>query len=278
MRYFIFNCSVLIFLFLANSVMAQNTVLSGLVVSSDEKPISYVNIGIKNKKLGAVTNQNGLFKIKIPDSLKNEMLIFSCVGFESITLKISSLLLEKKIRIYLEKRIIAIPEITFKDRKIKPYQVGIKGRTPLIYAPSKSYNNNDIIEQARIFKINEPVKILNANIFLSYANTDSIKLRLNFYNLLNDFPNERLIHKSIIKTFISKEGWLTFDLNKDDIYINENFAVSFEFLPEMKENLKIPTMVYGAKLGASNSFIRLGSQAKWNKNELGGASIFLTVE
>lgn len=270
--------TLLVILFVAKISRAQTSTLSGLVLSKDEQAISYVNIGIKNKKIGVLTDQNGHFEIKIPDSLQHEMLTFSCVGFETKSLNIYDLKKEKSLRIYLNINTIALPEVTFKNRKLKPHRVGIKGRTPMVYVPSKSYHSNDIVEQARIFQLKDPIKILNANIFLSYASVDTIKIRLNFYSLLNGIPNERLINKSIIKTFTIDKGWLTFDLSKDDIYLNEDFAVSFEFLPEISKSSVIPKLVYGAKIGTPDSFVRLGSQANWQKNELGGASIFLTVE
>ncbi|MEO5910392.1 MAG: carboxypeptidase-like regulatory domain-containing protein [Pelobium sp.] len=256
---------------------AQSIKLSGKVSDVDHHvAVAFANIGIKDQKVGTLSDEHGYFNITIPDSLKNELLTFSCVGFETVTKKISDLKKVKELNIQLAQKAIALPEFVVSNKPVKPYRIGIRGRTPLVSVPATSYNKHDIIEQARSFKIKEFIKVLNANIYYVGGRSDSIRLRLNFYSLHNGFPGERLINNSIIKTFKSDKGWFSFDLSDEKIYVSEDFAVSFEYLPD--SNSEIKPLAFGAKLGAADSFVRLNSQGKWQKNELGGATIYLTVK
>ncbi len=62
----------------------QNLVLKGTITdvkSGDLLPYAYVQI--KGKALGTVTNSEGFFKLTVPKSLQNEILVFSYVGYIS---------------------------------------------------------------------------------------------------------------------------------------------------------------------------------------------------
>ena len=86
-------------------------------------------------------------------------------------------------------------------------------------------------------------------------------------------PGKRLVEKSVVKKAIIKKGWFSIDLKDEAIYLNEDFVVSFEYLPSEQKSI-----VFGAKLGAADSFLRNSSQGIWKKNELGGCTIYVTAE
>jgi hypothetical protein len=45
------------------------------------KIIEYVSIGFENKGIGTVSNRDGIFSLIVPDSLKNELVTFSHIGY-----------------------------------------------------------------------------------------------------------------------------------------------------------------------------------------------------
>ena len=79
------------FLFTAIGV-AQNSRIAGRVIdSATSQPLPYAHIMFENYRLGTSTDEQGLFAFNVADSLKNEMLIFTHVGYEQELLKISDL-------------------------------------------------------------------------------------------------------------------------------------------------------------------------------------------
>jgi len=57
--------------------------LSGRIISvSDTSGIPYASISLKNTCLGVVSNEAGRFVFNIPDSLKNDTLSISCLGYK----------------------------------------------------------------------------------------------------------------------------------------------------------------------------------------------------
>ena len=87
----------------------------------------------------------------------------------------------------------------------------------MISIPSKSYQKNDVLEQARIIHLKKPAKIINANIFVLSESKKEVSVRINFYAVENDKPGKRLIEKSIIRKAIIGKGWFSVDLKDDDM-------------------------------------------------------------
>ncbi|MFC3563542.1 carboxypeptidase-like regulatory domain-containing protein [Pedobacter jamesrossensis] len=269
----IFLSLLAISLLVLNISAFGQSVISGYVKNSNGQILPYTNIGIKRGKIGTVSKEDGKFSISIPDSLSNDSLTFSSIGFRDKSYLIKSIANKKSIEAVLEEKINQLAEVTISNVKLKQYKLGITGRTPMVSIPTKSYQQNDILEQARLIRLKKPAKIMNANIFVLSESMKEVRIRLNFYAFENGLPGKRLIEKSIIKKAIIKNGWFTIDLKDEAIYLDEDFVVSFEYLPSEQKSI-----VFAAKLGAANSFLRSSSQGVWIKNELGGCSIYVTAE
>ncbi len=262
--------ALFIFCSISFNLFAQKNII-GTVSSAKGDKIPFVNIGIKGSKTGTVSDIEGNFTIQIADSLSNEILTFSSVGFTAKNFPIKEIN-PKDFKVILEEKINTLHEIKISNRKRKTYKLGITGRTPMVSIPSSSYQKHDIIEQARLIHVKEPIQILNANIFVLSDIKDSIKVRINFYAFENGLPGARLVEKSIIRKMKDGKGWQTFDLANESIYLNQDFVVSFEYLPSNRKMIS-----FGAKMGAADSYLRNNSLGLWRKNAIGGCSIYVTV-
>lgn len=258
---------------LINSSSFGQFIISGKLKNKQNEAIPYANIGIKRGKVGTVSMDDGRFNISIPDSLSNDSLTFSSIGFKDKSYLISSIKNKTNLDIVLDGKIISLTEVRITNKKLKEYKLGITGRTPMTSIPTKSYQKNDIMEQARLIHLKKPARILNANIYVISESLKDVSIRLNFYSLENSLPGKRLIEKSIIRNATINKGWFSIDLKDEAIYLDKDFVVAFEYLPSA-QNL----IVFGAKLGASDSFLRNSSQGIWKKNVLGGCSIYITAE
>lgn len=260
-------------LVLSTSVAFSQSLVIGQIKNQKGEALAYANIGIKRGKLGTISATDGRFSISILDSLLNDSLTFSSIGFKDKSFMISSIANKKDVQIILEEKIISLPEIKISNVKLKQYKLGITGRTPMIFIPSSSYQKNDVIEQARLIKLKKPAKIINANIFVLSESMKEVSIRLNFYAVENGMPGKRLVEKSIIRKATLKKGWFSIDLKEENIYLNEEFVVSFEYLPSTQSSI-----AFGAKIGAADSFLRGSSQGLWRKNAVGGCTIYVTAE
>ncbi|MFD0941330.1 carboxypeptidase-like regulatory domain-containing protein [Pedobacter boryungensis] len=252
-------------------VFAQKTI-SGQVSDNKGNSIPYVNIGIKASKTGALSDIKGNYTIQIADSLINDTLTFSSVGFEIKKIAIKNMS-NKDFNVVLDERIIVLNEVKIRNKKRKTYKIGITGRTPMMFVPSTGHQRNDIFEQARLINVKEPVQVLNANIFVQSEIKEEVKVRINFYAVENGLPGKLLIEKNTIMKMENGKGWKTFDLTAEHIYLDQDFVIAFEMLPSTRK-----MTAFGAKIGAANSFIRSNSLGVWRKNAAAGCSIYVTVE
>lgn len=273
MKYSFLTLLIINFLVFSALSASSQSVISGYLKNKKGEALSYANIGIKGGKLGAISTTDGKFSISIPDSLLNDSLTYTSIGFEEKSYLIKTLIGKKDIEIILEDKIIPLAEVKISNIKLKQHKLGITGRTPMVFIPAKSYQKNDMIEQARIIHLKKPAKLLNANIFILSESKKEVGIRINFYAVENGKPGKRLIEKNIIKNALIKKGWFSIDLEEENIYLKEDFVVSFEYLPNTQSSI-----IFAAKIGAADSFLRNSSLGVWRKNAVGGCSIYVTAE
>jgi hypothetical protein len=90
---------------------ARHFLVSGYVKDiHNRNPIPFATLGITEENIGTVTNNDGFFTLKIPESLVGTSLIVSHLGYLSKSIPVQ-LLDRQQIDIYLDRRVISIPEV-----------------------------------------------------------------------------------------------------------------------------------------------------------------------
>ncbi|WP_416277228.1 STN and carboxypeptidase regulatory-like domain-containing protein [Parabacteroides bouchesdurhonensis] len=75
-----------------------------------QEPISYGTVGVKEAGVGTITNQNGEFRLRLPDSLLHSTIYFSHLGYKPQEIN-SQLLIGRHNFLTLEPQVIPIQEI-----------------------------------------------------------------------------------------------------------------------------------------------------------------------
>ncbi len=101
-------------LLLANHLSAQNNVeIKGVVLDRlDSTGINAANVYFRKNNIGTFTNELGQFSILIPDSLTNDTLVVSCIGYNSFRAKVLDLSARSIQKILLEPQFIQLDEVT----------------------------------------------------------------------------------------------------------------------------------------------------------------------
>lgn len=238
---------------------------SGRVIDSNTKrSLAYVNIGIRDKNVGTVTDEEGMFSLNIPEEYKDDALTFSLVGYENYDVSIKNLKTETKQTIALKKKNIELNEVEIVSHKSEVRRFGIKRRGLLIHFADGMFNKHDSFEIGQLIKLGAyPVKINTMNLYLLESRLDSATFRINFYGYRDDKPAERVIEKSIVQRKVITKGWLRFDLSKENIQLSGNVVATLEFLPDHTKQAE--PISYEVKLGGSSkSFYRRSSLGSWN--------------
>jgi len=114
------------------TILQAQIKLKGSVKDSNNLPISYCSIGIKNSEVGAITDENGNFSIEIPGNLSKSHLIFDASGYDEISKSIEEI--QQNSIIILNEKSISLTEVTLKTEKMKEKIIGQKTRPMLTFS------------------------------------------------------------------------------------------------------------------------------------------------
>jgi len=221
---------LLVILLVFNYSYSQNLTISGIVKTNNNKKLEYVNIGIKEKNIGTISNENGKFLITFDKSFIKDSLTFSYLGYKNLTIKVEDIKSENQNEFVLLEQPTELKEVVISTRKRKKKKLGTKSYVSMVagYLWSReNFENRDIIEHAKYLNLKKPSKIQNLNINLFNVFSDSITFRVNFYTVKDKLPNKK-IH-NIILTENIKKGWNSFDLNNYNLKFEQPVYITFEW-------------------------------------------------
>ena len=160
--------------------MIKYVVIRGHIYDNENKTaIPYATVGIVEENIGTVTNSDGFFLLKIPDSLIGTSLVVSHLGFMSQQIPVQ-LLDEQQVDFYLDRRVISIQEVII--RYIDPNLIISKAidQRNLNYAVDPVYLTTFYREGVRknnkYTSYSEAVFKVYKTPFDAGSNTDQVKL------------------------------------------------------------------------------------------------------
>ncbi len=263
MRKFLYS---LIFVITGLSIKAQTTV-EGSVKNKNNDGIPYCSIGIKNTKVGTITNEKGLYKLIIPDSLKDKEIIFSSVGYADKTIAIREL--QRNGQVVLSEQAITLDALVVSAKKLNEKIVGQKSRPFLTF--SRMFDQQvPTIEQGNIFEIYQKTRLDAYSFYIMPSSKyGEITLKLNIYKVKNGLPEQSLLPEQIIyKT--SSTGWQNIDLTKYKLMFKGQGQIAITLQLVDYKTLPANAFVFGisAKKSLSkNLLFRYQSQGNWEASE-----------
>lgn len=182
--------TTILFLFFAANVAAQT---KGVVKDSlTGNPIAYVSIWVENENIGTTSEENGEYQIGTND--KNKNLIFSALGYQKKTVKVS----ESQI-VLLSPSTFELDEVAINNKKEKK-QLEI-GKTKNTIA--EAFDNGPRMD-AKFFPYYPEYKKtrwIQKAIILTDSRIDDATIKLHLYDVdENGFPGNELLSKDYIVT------------------------------------------------------------------------------
>ncbi|CAM3728016.1 carboxypeptidase-like regulatory domain-containing protein [Flavobacterium chungbukense] len=270
--------STLLFLFLFFGIYAQENNISGEIQDSQNNAaLEYVNIGISNKNVGTVSNEEGNFILKINEKVNpNDTILFSHIGFETKKVLVSQLKSNNNV-VKMTPSENNLKEVVVSFKKPKPKQFGrsAKGLGLMHFnffsVLDKTADDYLSRERGMEFRIKKDCQLNDFNFNITSNEFKSVKFRLNFYKVENGLPSTILIEKEIIfEVKDNKLGLFTVDLKPYDIYLDKemgDIAVTIQWLESVKSTEKSKFFAISTAMSATeNSFYRERNMAGWSKS------------
>ncbi len=279
----------ILFLILNSIGFSQEIVLQGKITDINNKILPYVNIGVPNKNTGTVSNENGVYLLKIPAKIGDrDTVVFSYIGYKTIKKPISELkiLKDKSIQMEIEENQLA--EIVLETKKFKYKKLGRTnkglGFMHFNYYTAREKEVDDRLskEIGMNFKLKKNCRLEKFNFAISTNEFKKLKLRVNIYNLINGEPKDLLITENIIiKLDDEKTGWQSIDLKPYDIYLKEEvdeFLVTLQWVEsEKSESDSKFFAIPASKSPFHKTYSRQKAMDNW-KIQTGSLSMYLDAK
>jgi len=256
---------ILIFLSLSTISFSQELLLKGKIFDSKTaSPIVYCNIGVLNKDLGTLSNANGEFLLNFEKISEKDTILFSHLGYETIKIGFDKLKerLRKNDTLFLDSNTIILDEV-----KIKNYDFSKKMTFGYDFKhPRVSYEFIDFKSGSEICRYFENKNTLLIEKLIFQVNDNelkNLKLRVNFYDVKNGKPNNKLNDTDIFINTKHHKGRLKFDLTNYKLIIDTNFFVSLEAVDVQGNGV----FLFGGEWYGGKVFYKRSSHDEWRINE-----------
>jgi hypothetical protein len=238
---------------------ASGQSFSGIVVDKETSvPLPYASLGVKGKNIGGIADRTGHFYINVSQANKDDSIIVSNIGYESIVFLVKDLITEKTNEIRLTPKAKVLQEVI------------VVSKRNLLVMGNQKYGSEftgwgDFVSsrgRCRGLKIEPkefPVKITAFDVRLKYNDFDSVKLRLHIYN---HNPNTDVVHEllreNVFFTAVKDQHWVEVDLEEYNILMTEPLWVTIEWVdtwtsPKSEKGSYLLTFSMGGPEGYSCS-------------------------
>lgn len=221
------------------SVYAQS-IVKGLLKSEIGEPIAYANIGIEGSKYGTSSFEDGTFELKLPKEIESTLITFSAIGFSTKELAISDLLSENNLVVTLGEKERVLDEVIVKPENLQQTSFGtwrsLGGKSLSFSRPAKG------AEMAALIKAShQPYRLDKITIRIGSDNLKYYQMRCRFYYVdpITGQPSDDLILGNFIEQTNTNKGKLVFDFSGQNIWLESDIFMSFEWITDKKQSEKI---------------------------------------
>ncbi|MEN9697214.1 MAG: hypothetical protein RLZ56_635 [Bacteroidota bacterium] len=273
---------------ISNIVDAQDKIAKGRIIDAETKQvIPYVNIGIFQKNIGTVSNENGQYQLRFSGNYAaSDSIIFSHVGYRTVKYPIAQLL-NPMSDIQLSPVSNTLQEVVVKSRKLTEKILGRNGKgLGLMHYNFYTFYEKEVDDrlgkEAGILLKNKRDCFLNElQMQISSNEFASLKFRLNFYKIVDGIPTELILPKEIV--FEIRDGFVglyKFDLKPFTIYLTKDLgdvAATIQWVESKKTNPNSKYFSLYSSLSTNSSFVsRPKSMASWEKSKQDVSISFLS--
>lgn len=243
------------------NVKAQ-TKITGKLVDIKGNPVVFANIGIINKAVGTVSNEQGVFTLNFPDDLFSDTMAVSCLGFKNQKQLVKSFMenLSKNAgNILMEDEVMQLQEVQVKGDKL--HKIGSFNRNWRIRGFMESRDLGAELATFIYQKKEKRAHLVSFQFNLIKNDFDSLRFRINIYSIKNGMPDSNLMKGNEIFLLVKQNGVFKYHF-KNDMYVTGSFIVSIELLDIFGQANSKKLFEFSAEYG-DHYYQRLTSHDRW---------------
>lgn len=271
-------CSLSFILFISITYAQDSKIKGSIIDSKTKKIIEFVNIGISKKGVGTVSGRDGLFTLKLRNTIqKNDSVVFSHIGYKTQKIQVSELE-NTENTIALEPVNNILDEVTIiKSKTPKPKKIGRSSKgLGLMHMNFYTYDEADVDDRlskevGMQFNMKSNCQIDSLTFNITSNDFKKLKFRVNFYKIENGVPTAIIVHQNIIFDIENEFlGWFTVNLKPYDIYFDNStgdIAITIQWLESIKvQDRSKYFSISTAKSPLNVAFYRKNAMDNWIKS------------
>lgn len=260
---------------------AAQTTLKGRVSNAENRePLGYVSIGIPGTSAGTVAAPDGSFELDVSATHSSDSVVFSFLGFARRVLAVADLSVQNSADVALQPAAFALREVVIGPDAGQTVLLGedkISTRMAVNFAINDRMNQNLGSEVGRRFKIKKPSVLENFRFFVASNGFDTVRFRINVYELRSGKPGDNLLKDNIFVTLTGRQrGWVDVDLRPYDVRVDESVVVAVEWVFAAGKGRSLSLPIAMSRPG-SKHFYKYGSHARWKGFASMSAAMLLQI-
>lgn len=220
-------------LLISNLSLGQILIEGYLVDKESNDPVSFASIGISELGIGTVSNVNGDFRLLLNDSLKQEVITVSCVGYEKTSLSIPDIQSAPEGKIYLSQQVNMLEGVVISAKKGSRRKNREYGNSLFNTGTMRIDESNNGGSMALLISPKQGENLVyNAKLWVTYNSLPSFKVRVRIMDVdpVKGTPGKDLLNENIVVESDIKKGWLEFNLGKTTLKLKKDFYLVFEWV------------------------------------------------
>ncbi len=262
---------VIVFIVCSTAVLGQS--IKGKVVDANSvEPLVYVNIGVIGTSSGTITNLQGDFLLDVSNQSENLIIRFSMIGYLSKEYPIKELI-GAYFTVELTKSTTILEDVIIKPNKLVKKRLGSKNDSNLIVVGWSGVGKG--FESGTKLIVKNPIYIENLNLYVSYSSSDSALFRLHIRSIVDNMPSEELLNTNILIPVSVESGWVRINLEKYELYYDQDISVSLEWLRAWGDGNDI--FLLSMSLSKGILYSKRASDADWTIDSKRSPGLYLDV-
>jgi hypothetical protein len=224
----LFSAVIVFVMFLHTQVYSQ--IFKGKVLDGKtEEALEYANIGVVGKNIGGISFKNGEFSIDLSGALGQDVVRVSYIGYESVSVVISTLNLDRDHTISLSPKIIQLDPVVVSE-KAETHMIGNQKGSGTFTGWGDFKSLRGRTRGLLIDGLECPVRVKAFFFRINHNDWDSVAFRLNFINVENGKIGESILYKNIFLTSSQRHKWVKIDLIGYDVILCSKTIVTLEWV------------------------------------------------
>lgn len=259
--------SFLVLILFHQLIIAQIEIKGKILNNSTKSVIPYVNVGVFEKNVGTISNENGEYYIVIPNELKNDSISLSCIGYIAKKVSLNDLLNDSQVLLTEKSYQLSSINVHPKDTSI----VGRFKSNGIVVLLQRKESDKSLSggEIAMSYSNNKEIRLNQVQFLLARNSYDTVKIRVNIYDADKNKIEDKLNKRDCILTVTNQTtGMITADLKEDNIVLNKiDYMIALEIIQTSPKTGELALMA-GFKPMSNRTLFRDVSFGKWRKQPL----------